>query len=144
MTFWRHFCSGTPRRKAPYWNASNELRPVQSKATTPFTQRRWCQLPQRPPIIETQPVFDERGMCRFKSGCQHLLIDCPQIFARTITQGAGEADQIVSRSRRAARLLCSGCLSILWGGCRPGDLEFRLWRSGAGKPASDRTHLPVF
>jgi hypothetical protein len=109
-----------------------------------FVHRRWRQSSQRPSVIEAQPVFNERGMCRFKPGRQHLRVDCPQVFAGASAQGAGEANQIVSRSRRAARPRRRRRVSGLGGRRLPDDLEFRLFRSAAGKPASDRADLPEF
>ena len=102
------------------------------------------QSPQRPSVIEAQPVFNERGMRGFEPAGQYLRVDCLQIFARTSAQSASEADQIVSRCWRAVRLRCRRSVGGLWGRRPPDNLEFRLFRSAAGKPASDRTHLTVF
>jgi hypothetical protein len=115
---------------------------AQSKGSS-FTDAG-CQSPQRPSIIEAQPVFNERGMRGFEPACQYLRVDCPQVFARTSAQGAGEADQIVRRSWHAARPRCRRSVGILWGRRPLDNLEFRFLRSAAGKPASDRTHLTVF
>jgi hypothetical protein len=110
----------------------------------PFTKRRQCQLPQRPSVIEAQPVFNERGMRGFEPGRQYLRVDGPQVLARTRAQRASEADQVVSRWRRATRPRCRRSVGSLWGRRLPDNLEFRLFRSAAGKPASGRTHLTVF
>jgi hypothetical protein len=73
-----------------------------------------------------------------------------QVLARTSAQGASEADQVVGRRWRAARprcrrsARCRRSVGGLWGRRPPDNLEFRLFRSAAGKPASDRTHLTVF
>jgi hypothetical protein len=80
----------------------------------------------------------------FEPAGQYLRVDCPQVLARTSAQGAGEADEIISRCWRAARPRCRRSVGGLWGRRPPDNLEFRLFRSAAGKPASDRTHLTVF
>ena len=80
----------------------------------------------------------------FEPAGQYLRVDCPQVLARTSAQSASEADQIVSRCWRAVRLRCRRSVGGLWGRRPPDNLEFRLFRSAAGKPASDRAHLTVF
>ena len=80
----------------------------------------------------------------FEPGGQYLRVDCAQVLARTSAQGASEADQIVSRNWRAARPRCRRSVGSLWGRRPLDNLELRLFRSAAGKPASDRAHLTVF
>jgi len=90
-----------------------------------LAHRRWYQLSQCPSVIEAQPIFNERGVRRFEPDRQHLWVDRPQVFARTGTQGAGEANEIVSRSRRARRPRRSRSIGSLWGRrCPPDNLEF--------------------
>jgi hypothetical protein len=145
MTLRRHFGSGAPRCLShAHWRMSNggSQRLVRRKPSC--SPIGWCRLSQRPMVIEAQPVFDERGMCRLKPGRQYLRVDCSQVFARTGAQGAGKANQIVSRTRRVERPRRCRSVGGPCGRRSPDNLEFRLFRSAAGEPASDRADLTVF